>query len=563
MNSYLAQQTFPIIGLVTTLSLILAFLSNRKPIHKFRLETRKLFWVLPAKETLIFLYCLSFFLILSPYLLDILRSYKIFDLKNHNTYTDLANKTGALLLFISLFDTILISFFTTAKYSRHNFKKFFQSSSGIILEGNEDDLASFGKELKLSFKKIIESAGKYDKFAAYRKEKDNQAYVVPEMTSYSLELLNILSDSRFCKIFVTRCSSSFFYLVDEIQKNSLYRGGGYSFVRNLFEQAFLLEDSAIHREKDFDGYGHYKDFTKLVFGNSNFLFSFTIFSAFPNYYEKPLHYWQVKKFSDCLEIAITSSINNRRHEWGYLLHAFSKIESWTLSSIVQIGKDKNADYSSEAALVLRECSKSLREVLEVLAKFSDKLPDLEKDEELLKKRRFQNIYMIVAEAISDFLGTISHKDSNDEFYRNYSIDLWLSLFSRDKDNKALAAVGKCLEFLIFRGELQGVEEQFLKGWYKGTIIKSILTISFPYCKPATKKTSETEIIEDRVLFKAHQILYKHFVKKYEENQEFALAHIPKHIEYDDQNQALKMKDWNGKYRVFELTNNKDMEETDS
>ncbi len=570
-DSIFTHLVFPIVGLVTTLSLILTFLNNKKPIHDFKLETKSIFYLIPRfKAILISLYCLSFFLILSPYLFELSRKFGLssylFDLckkagllaftSEYLNFT-LLNEVGAIMLFIAIFDTILISFFIKPRYGEYNAKQFFEASSKIVLEGSEDDLASFGKEMKLSFEQIIKSIKSYNRPAIEAAIREKREYKISKIAPLSMQLLDILSDSRFCKIMVTRCSSSFYFLIDQIQKNSLYiyNGGGYNFVRNLFQKALLLQDSILHREKDYDGFGNWKSFTTLAFSDYRFLRGFNIFSTFPKYYDDQLHTWHIEKFTDCVVISLKSS---KSDEWGHILEAFGTLESWISGATFSINTSKNPDWRSESSLILRECSKSLRKILETLGKNSDHLPNFKENPDF-NELKYRNLYMIVAQGIYDFFRDISKKGSDDEFYRSYSIDVWFSLFNLNKDNKALLAVAKCFEYLLYEDELLGIEDSFLRGYFNGLTLRAIMTISFPYHKP-TESASEINLIRDRILRKTYKILYKHFITKYNEKPDFALSYLPKQIEYDNDIKALKEKDWNGEWKIFSLVDNKDVEE---
>jgi len=350
-----------------------------------------------------------------------------------------------------------------AIYDEKNYKKYFYGCREIIARGNERELNDLLYEIQGSVEDIIKSCKKYDRDLAYIIEHDNKPYYVSEQTRYSLALLDLFSDHKFCRFMVLNNPDTAILIFNNITRYKMYRSGGYSLVKQIIMEAFINQESILYREQDFVGLGNWGDFTNNVFGDDELNNSFNSFSAWNYWQDDNIQPYKVEKYG---KVAITGInayfLRGRFWEHSFSLNnIFSVLHGIALDQVVQVDKlSRDETSNSKPYKNLSEIKEILCEIVKNIQTNQLKLPDYPFDENSYDLFKDSSIYKFVAEGIFEFYEILSQIELQDDRARALAIRIWLEVFpvSNELENPAVINIQKRLQFLLLKRAEKNLKE---------------------------------------------------------------------------------------------------------
>lgn len=91
-----------------------------------------------------------------------------------------------------------------------------------------------------------------------------------ERASHAWHFLQLISDTDFCRVIVTRHSWGFIGAVMDLADRGIYDGAG-TFVQTVAWQALIQEEGMLAKEDGFEGFGRSRSFANELFGNPKIL----------------------------------------------------------------------------------------------------------------------------------------------------------------------------------------------------------------------------------------------------------------------------------------------------
>lgn len=354
---------------------------------------------------------------------------------------------GALVVCASL---LLSTYFFNAVFNRKNHKKFFEASRSIVVRGIDQDLRALADEVRYSAHAIIETACQYDPDLANQAKLENRGYPVPEQTEYALALLDLLSDERFCTILVDAAPATALDFIQAIIDSGSRGVIGYAFVQQIVEQSFISGNSMLHREQEeYYGLGHFKTFTRTVFGNYQFVESqYWPLQAWPHRQEEFSTKKHIQKFSVALHTSFEAYFEAGSRQYPAAL--YSGIEHLAKSAQFRRPQMRNIPeeeiYTSEAYRINSEVESALRELLALVVQHENDIPDFGFNEATYDRYSDASIYGVLAFGIYTFLENLAMDRAHDEAVRMLAIQLWMEVdpVSDDQRTNAIQAIQKRL-----------------------------------------------------------------------------------------------------------------------
>jgi hypothetical protein len=449
---------------------------------------------------------------------------------------------GLLFSFGTLFFLWRIS--RRAKLNRYNYKNYLQGCLSLIARGNESDLSELAEEISYSIKEVVKTCKKFNRDKRYFAKQEGKQYEISEFTRYALTLLDTWSDEKFCQIIVCHVPQTAIKFFHEVNEQELYNSGGYAFVNQLVRQAFTNKSSMLHREDEFYGLGHFKTFTKSLFGNYALIEShFRPLQAWDYWREENLEPWKISKYAKTLCIALEAYFRDSNSFYNYpaaIFSAFDTFKGIAMSQSIKLDKLPSEEYESPSFKNLREVQHGLHEALKLLIKHERDLPQYELSKEKYDKFKDFSIYGILAGAIFDYLENLSMARTQDETVRMLAIELWLDVYpvSRGLESKAIIEVQHRLNLHL----LKIVEENLTRFFYPA-ITRLLINIMGLY-KEAEGTEERGEILLRNKFF---ALLRKYFENASKQNPQKARDLLPKDVRYDkDTGQLIQEGDFRDK-----------------
>lgn len=430
---------FSIGDAVAAIALVLAFTQLITPTLKFRLTvSSKAAWVAAG----LFLVAVIFIFVAAilpniPGAAVPLLGYPIF-----------WEVTGGVLVVCA---SLLLSVYLRAVvFNEKNYKKFFHTSLSIIARGNEQDLRALADEVRNSAPAIIEAAYQYDQDLARQTKVGNKGYAVPEQTEYALALLDLLSDERFCTLLVNAAPATALNFIQEIIKYGSRERAGYAFVQQVVKQSFISDNSILHREQEYYGLGHFKTFTRTVFGDYRFIASaYRPLQAWPHWQEEFSTRKIIQKYSTVICTAFEAYFEAK--DYGqYPAALYVGVEHLAESAQFRLPRMENIPeedvYNSEAFSINYKIGDALSVLLELVVRHENDIPDYAFDEATYDRFKDASIYGVLAFGIYKFLENLAMDRAHDEAIRMIAINLWLAAdpVSDEQKTKAILEIQKRL-----------------------------------------------------------------------------------------------------------------------
>lgn len=357
--------------------------------------------------------------------------------------------TGGVLVFCASLVLFVYSL-RAAVFNKNNYKKFFNAALSIIARGSEQDLRALADEVRNSAPAIIEAAYKYESYLARQAKGEHKEYAVSEQTEYALALLDLLSDERFCTILVNTASATALDFIQEIIKHGSRDRAGYAFVQQVVKQSFISDNSILHREQDYYGLGHFRTFTKTVFGDYRFIQSaYRPLQAWPYSQEEYSTRKNIKKYSTVICTAFEAYFEAKDY-WQSPAALYVGVENLAKSAQFRLPRMKDVPeeeiYASEVYRTNAEIGNALQKLLMLVVKHERDIPDYEFDEATYDQFKDASIYGVLASGIYEFLENLAMDRAHDEAIRMIAIYLWMAVdpISGEQRTKAIKEIQKRL-----------------------------------------------------------------------------------------------------------------------
>lgn len=437
-----------------------------------------------------------------------------------------------------------------AKLNNSNYKQYLRGCTLLIGKGKEDDLSELADEIYESIPEVLMACKKFDRDAKIFAKREGKEYELSEYTNYTLTLLDVWSDEKFCRILVCTAPKTIIYFFQKIEEYKIYSSGGNAFVNQIIRQAFLNKSSILHREEDFYGLGHFKTFTKAVFGNYELIESFyRPLQAWDYWRDDNLEPWKVKKYVQCLNIAIKSYFSSRIRDFGYPAALFSAYDVCEhISMIESIKLDKaNEDeiYNVTAFNNLMEVSKGLEESISIVNKYEGLIPQCEIEEKNYNKYKDFSIYGVIANGIYGFYKSLSIARQHDTAVRMIAIGLWLKIYpvSDELETIAIKEIQKRLNLHLIRK----VEENLEKLYYPA-ITRLLISILGLWIQEYKEEKKGELFFKDKFI----ELIKKHYKKAEDQDSQKAKDMIPDSVSYDKEGGRLIQKTPFGNEYILDL-----------
>lgn len=512
--------------IVAAISFLLAFIQFLRPIHRFRIQTRIKYGSIP--------FYLLFFLSIS--LIFTAKAPSLF-YRITLPYSPYFECIAAITIPIAM-GWMLWAALKPLKFKNTNRKRYFDGCAKILVSGNPSDLGELANEISFSSKEIVSACKNYTANPVEEIAKAEKKESIPTYTAYALNVLNLLSDTLFCKKVVSNAPTLAVILVKEIQKQDLYEFGGSAFIRQIIKQSILNEDSILYRETDYEGLGHYKLFTNAFFKNYAFLESkFRPMDAWEYWRDENITLWKVKKYGELLKIIFetyfeTKEFNNTSSSINRGLDI--------LTSIARIEVNKLENYTkstlsnSESWKILNEIASTFKGLLELAIEKSDLL--------LFHHYLFDNknpenpwdvsIYKSLARGCYTFFAALASTTKFDEEIRFASIDPWLALYPIITKHKEIKPGYKEIQRRFEAHVFQKLQENLEHGLYP-SITRPILTIF--HLDPELERSNKEWDKFQKQFFKYFKKNFKAAVKRFNTK---ALDLLPAHMKYDKKRNCI-------------------------
>lgn len=439
---------------------------------------------------------------------------------------------GALVVFASI---LLATYFFRIIFDRKNYKKFFETSRSIVARGIDQELRALADEVRYSARAIVESACQYDPDRARRAESENRGYAVSEQTEYALALLDLFSDEGFCKILVDAAPATAMDFIQAIIDSGRRSVIGYAFVQQIIEQSFISGNSMLHREQEeYSGLGHFRTFTKTVFGSYQFVASqYRPLQAWAHWREEFATRKYIQKFALALHTAVEGYFEDE--SWQYPAVLYSGIERLAESAQFRLPRMKDIPeeeiYSSEAYRINSEIGDALRELLALVVQHENDIPDFGFNEATYDRYSDASIYGVLAFGIYTFLEKLSMDRAHDEAIRMLAIQLWIEVdpTSDDQRTKAIQETQKRLLIHLKRKMAENLEK--LHYPMVTRLMISLIGLNEPQ-EGSQPSFAMTEL---------HGLLRSRIANAFELNEEKAQDILPGYVKFDKTNNSLVWK----------------------
>ena len=432
---------------IAAIAILLVFTQLLRPIIKFRLSVSKF-----GQQTAYILFFGAISCVFIAAILPFIPGNAL-PLLGYPVFWEIM--AGLLFLLVSV--GFLWTFNNKAKFNKRNYKQFVNNATILIAKGDDGDLKELAVEILDSIPEILDACKKYNRFNITEKN------IVPEYTIYSLNLLDILSDEKFCQILVRHVPETVIPFFQKINELKLYESGGYAFVKQLIHQAFSNKSSILHREEDFFGLGHLKSFTNTVFGNYELINSFFRPLQAWNYWkEDRLEPWQVKKYVQSINVALEAYFSCSGWNFGFpsaIFSAYDVCAEITLTESLKLGNIKNDEtYNNISLNNIMEIGIGLEKSIEIINKFENLIPHYEVNLEDYDKFKDLSIYGVIANGLYGFYVKLSmaHSESIEIIARS----LWIEIYpvSSGLETKAIKEIQKRLNYHLFKKVKENLEK---------------------------------------------------------------------------------------------------------
>ncbi|MEX3941599.1 hypothetical protein AB4Y44_18985 [Paraburkholderia sp. BR10937] len=280
---------------------------------------------------------------------------------------ELAGALSGLVAFV----TVAYSYFQPTTFSRRNAREFAQACHYTLAAGDTDALRALSVEIGRNIGRLVEAASAG--VAA------TQLKTQPlEYQKVAFQLLQMLSDRRFCKVVVESSPGTFVALVEELKTRNGSGNVAKSFLRELSANAFLSDGSFLAKEEEYAGLGHYGMYTRSIYGDYGFAVQrIELFDGWKSYKAEAVTQGSTERYCRAFKAMLESYFQQKDfHSYPHSLHhAFENLwevfrsQMWELS-----GVPEDSAYRTPAYKVASVVAHTYAQVYDLIVKNRDALP---------------------------------------------------------------------------------------------------------------------------------------------------------------------------------------------
>lgn len=371
------------------------------------------------------------------------------------------------LLVVAGVSLLAVIYILPARFTDRSFKNYFYACSQAISTGDEHVHRLLAVEVTIAADAIVGAATAFDRELARAEHAAGKEHVAETISDYAKGLLDLFSDEHFARALVDAAPMGTARFLELLGRGSPDKRVGYSFVQQVVRQALLSEKSMLHKEEQFYGLGHFKWFTRTVFGDYAL-----VSSAY-----RPLQAWDgmgdeyktpavIEKYGRALKMAMDAyftagDFHQSPHALWSALHGFGGVAMWKAYELKRLPAGEVS--ASPASRALSEIAHVLNDIVNTVVEHDSQLPEYPFDAATYDRFRDSAIYGAVANGIYEFLEKLAMAEGHDELVRGTAISLWMAVApSRgEQPSRAITEIQKRL-FLQLKDK---VEENLDKGYY--------------------------------------------------------------------------------------------------
>lgn len=361
-----------------------------------------------------------------------------------------------------------------------------------------------------------------------------------EQARYAYNLLQLMSESDFCRVVVTRHSWRFLNAIIPVAEKNISAEAAHPFVQGVAWQALLQHDGMLAREDDYQGFGVTREFATEFFGNYK-MSKFQPLNGINSIGTGVPSEGFVSRLNIASELMLAAELKHRGFWEGRSTSSLTHIYERVFRSITFVrAKDQQPDYLFELGSGVAQLSKTMTEALE------DCDPKIYKllftsDVEKYRHDTLENIAQIVCESLTcisnDFSGvddpawSIAHQVLGGVFDRHGEVAVGFTPFQQ-----------------IVAIKLVKQLKENMRGYYP-TLSRVLLSFIGPYeTKAPETPGSAYSILKDAVYseLKLLSELYENEPKKVEER-------LPPNVSYNHGSHSLTHTYRDGKKVQSKLT----------
>ncbi|WP_143288536.1 hypothetical protein [Burkholderia pseudomallei] len=324
---------------------------------------------------------------------------------------EIAGALSGLIAFV----TVAYSYFQPTKFTRRNAREFAQACHYTLATGDTDALRALSVEIGRNIDRLVEAASA-GVAATYLKTQPL------EHQKIAFQLLQMLSDRRFCQVVVESSPETFVGLVEELKSHHASRDVARPFLRQLSASAFLSDSSFLAKEgEEYAGLGHYGMYTRSIYGDYGFATQrVELFDGWKSYLAEEVTRGSTERYCRAFRTMFEGYFQHKDfHSYPHALHhAFENMwevfrsQMWELSGVREEGV-----YRTQAYKVASAITDTYVAVYDLIAKNQSVLPTnyLEESDNLTFGD--SSVYLVFAKAFFELIEGAAEERGHDESVR--------------------------------------------------------------------------------------------------------------------------------------------------
>jgi hypothetical protein len=518
---------FTIGQLISVIALLLAFSQLAKPITRFRLHARNIntktlsFWFAPA-------ICFIFVAAVLPFIPG-----PAFPLFGFPVFWEIL---AGLLCVIGAIYWIAVES-SPPGFRKRNAKAYLDACAALVASGNDDDLGELAIEIRPTVHSIFEECKTYDEDKRWLAGEKGKTYPVQDSTRIAFTILDLWSDSLFCKNIVCRAPGTAIEIFEQLVKSHSRNSSGYALSRQLVHQAFTNRESILMREENYSGLGFFKQFRRAVFGNWYFLESNHRPLQAWRYYEEDVESWQAKKYCECLHSSFETYFYEKDF-WQYpasLSVGLEHLAHMASTQVLNVRRlDEHTLYNSSEFKILGDIQHGLATIVDIVEKNQNIIPQYNINEDTYSHFDDPSPYGVVAYGIYEFFEALSQAERHDHALRLHTISLWLKVFGvvSSEMSSAQEQIGKRLVFYLKKKIDENLD---LEKLFYPPITRLLITLNGIH--------ESNEPMDNRIGDRFHREFIQRLKRSYPivalKEPEFAKNLLPESAIYDQEHNAIQ------------------------
>jgi len=419
------------------------------------------------------------------------------------------------------------------KFIERNYKSYFDACMRAVSGGDERELGLLSEEVGHAARQIVQAAKRFDVESARRARLAGEQRVATDMPDYAVGLLDLFSDARFARATVDGSPGTAVAFIRALGHISPGVKVGHSLVQQLVKQALLSDSSMLHREEEYDGLGHFKWFTRAVFGD------YAIVSG-PYRPLQALFYTSGKnvtsdvtqKYGRALKMALDAYFVSRDFHGrpDALLAAIDEFGKSPRGKVLELRRLPSSDvFASQAYGVLADIDWALSQLITLVVDHEGELPNYPFDANNYDRFADYSIYGVLAHGVYVYLESLSMALSHDDTIRDAATVVWQELaFPTRGRGTAILEIQKRLLVHLTRKMTGNLE----KGHYP-MVTRLLISLVGLW---DTSNSDPASL--DFATLKVHELVRDKFAKAFAADNEKARDMLPENVSFDENTNEL-------------------------